>query len=548
MEFGLRYTNINNIPYGEQSLSGGQSYKDKSTGMKVRVIEENAYIPQIAVGVRDLLGTGLFSGEYIVASKRHTNFDFTLGMGWGQLGTRNNITNPFVTALGQNFATRDAAVVGSGGTPNQQYFHGPAALFGGVQYHTPWKNVVLKAEVDGNNYQQMPFGNTLPIKSIFNFGATYQMKNVDFTVGVLGNSQVMFGISLHERIDLLSTPKLAEAKPITVDLKSVGNYIPNNPSLRIGNDAVAPSSTTTTAATPANAVVVNAAANNQTQAPSIAGTQLLKVKQTARYNNTLLEFQTQTQWQVKDLQGNNTAWTVHLLDASGVFLRSRINRGVAILHRDAPSQIETFHIQFYNWGMLVSEVSINRKQWMLENTQLLPPSMRTKTIVSESTASIPADGGNPFFWSSKSPSFGLVSPGNSADTATVTEPSRSPQSASSAPMIDTLKHKPLQTNLGISYAQLVGGPDTPLLFSLGVRGDALYKFRENTWVTGTINTRLIDNFGKYNYDPPPTGLQPVRTDIRQYMTQSIATMPNLQLTNTGKLADNHFVSAYAGYL
>jgi hypothetical protein len=25
-------------------------------------------------------------------------------------------------------------------------------------------------------------------------------------------------------------------------------------------------------------------------------------------------------------------------------------------------------------------------------------------------------------------------------------------------------------------------------------------------------------------------------------------MPNLQLTNTGKLADNHFVSAYAGYL
>jgi hypothetical protein len=32
------------------------------------------------------------------------------------------------------------------------------------------------------------------------------------------------------------------------------------------------------------------------------------------------------------------------------------------------------------------------------------------------------------------------------------------------------------------------------------------------------------------------------------MTQSIATMPNLQLTNTGKLADNHFVSAYTGYL
>jgi hypothetical protein len=620
MEFGLRYTNINNIPYGEQSLSGGQSYKDKSTGMKVRVIEENAYIPQIAVGVRDLLGTGLFSGEYIVASKRHTNFDFTIGMGWGQLGTRNNITNPFVTAFGQNFATRDAAVVGSGGTANQQYFHGTAALFGGVQYHTPWNNLVLKAEVDGNNYQQMPFGNTLAIKSIFNFGATYQMKNTDFTVGVLGNNQVMFTLSLHERIDLLNTPKLAEAKPVPVELKSVGNYIPNNPSLRIGSDAAIPSSRTTTVAavtttatgvtttatptaatvaTPTNAAVVstavntavntevntavntavasstnttdgtavNAATPNQIQSSSLAGTQLLKVKQTARYDSTLREFQTQTQWKVKDLQGSGTAWTVHLLDASGVFLRSRINRGVAVLHRDAPSQIETFHIQFYNWGMLVSEVSINRTQWMLENTQLLPPSMRTPTIVAESTTNLPADGGNPFFWSPKPAAVGLAPASNSgvagdgaataaggagtaATTASTssTAPSRGLQSTGSQPMLDTLKHKPLQTNLGISYAQLVGGPDTPLLFALGVRADALYKFRENTWVTGTINTRLIDNFGKYNYDPPPTGLQPVRTDIRQYMTQSIATMPNLQLTNTGKLADNHFVSAYAGYL
>jgi hypothetical protein len=115
-------------------------------------------------------------------------------------------------------------------------------------------------------------------------------------------------------------------------------------------------------------------------------------------------------------------------------------------------------------------------------------------------------------------------------------------------MVDELNHKALETNLGVSYSQVVGSPSSPFLFAFGVKGDALYKFRENTWITGTVNARLVDNFGKYNYDPPPTGLQPVRTNIRQYMTQSIGTMPNLQLTNTGKLADNHFVSAYAGYL
>ena len=589
VEFIMRYTNINNIPYGEQSLSGGQTYKDKSTGLKVRLLKENAYIPELAVGVRDLLGTGLFSGEYFVASKRHSDFDFSLGMGWGQLGTRNNVTNPFVTAFGQNYATRPAVTTNQGGTSTGGFFHGTAALFGGVQYHTPWDNVVLKMEIDGNNYQQLPFSNTLPVKSIFNFGATYQMKNADFTVGSLGNSQVMFIVSLHERLDLLSTPKLAEAKAIPVDLKTVGSYTPTNPRLMLdlpsttnANKSNATSTamvtnkklettpkqntknnlaqkTSTVDSTANNSIASSSpnsngdtgTANNATgEAPSTANTSstasLSKVNITTQYNPTLLDFEMQTQWKVKGLQGNQRTWTVHLLDASGVFVRSRINRGVAVLHRDAPSQIETFQIQFYNWGMLVSEFSIDRKQWMLSQTQLLPPSQIHPSITTFNTATLPADGGNPFF--KKSVNSELSKPTQNSSPSLAPELALKEDASSAPTMVDELNHKPLQTNLGVSYSQVVGSPDSPFLFAFGVKGEALYKFRENTWITGTVNARLVDNFGKYNYDPPPTGLQPVRTDIRQYMTQSIGTMPNLQLTNTGKLADNHFVSAYAGYL
>jgi hypothetical protein len=557
VEFILRYTNINNIPYGEQSFSGGQTYKDKSTGFKVRLLKENAYLPEFAVGVRDLLGTGLFSGEYAVANKRYRDLDFTAGMGWGQLGTRNNITNPFVTAFGQNFATRDAAVVGQGGTPNQQYFHGNAALFGGVQYHTPWKNLVLKAEVDGNNYQQLPFGNTLPIKSIFNFGATYQMKNADFTVGVLGNSQVMFSISLYERLDTLNTPKLAEAKSVPVDLKTVGAYNPNqfsNPALFITANAPPAASATAVTAKNANDPVVIEAVASTSSKVSVSSTQnplstdarnvtpssvgLQKQIITTQYNSTLVDFEQQTQWQVKGLRGSGKVWTVHLQDASGVFLRSRINRGITVLHRDAPSAIETFQIQFYNWGMLVSEFQVDRKQWMLSQTQLLPPSVRYPSITSVDTAELPADGGNPFFRSPSRSSSSRAPSLIANDQGSNLEPV----------MIDKLDHKPYRTNIGISYAQIVGSPDAPFLFALGVKADGLYKFRENTWVTGTVNARLVDNFGKYVIDPAPTGLQPVRTDIRSYVTQSIATMPNLQITNTGKVANNHFVSGYAGYL
>jgi len=568
LEFILRYTNMNNVVYG--ASGGTQTNKDKSVGLKLRLLKENYYLPQVAVGVRDTLGTGLFSGEYFVANKRFNNFDLSGGIGWGQLGTRNNVTNPFVTAFGQNFATRSAGTSNQGGTPTGQFFHGTSALFGGVQYHTPWDNVVLKVEADGNNYQQLPYGETLPNKSIFNYGATYQTKNADFTLGVMGNSQVMFTISLHERLDLLNTPKLAEAKAVPVQLKPVGNYIPTNPALSLGQSNSSSLTNTnhesnTNSTNKTNKTLLGNTQSNVPQIYSISdskmgssvssASQLAAAEQTTvsqanttsalhldhevlttTYNQTLIDFEEQSQWQVKGLRGSSNTWTIHLLDASGVFLRSRINRGVAVLHRDAPSNIDTFQIQFYNWGMLVSEFTINRKQWMLSQTQLLPPSQRIAPITTASTAALPADGGNPFFEKS---SHGAASRSNAS--VGIRPPSQ-------PLMVDELNHKPLQTNLGISYAQVVGGPDSPLLFSLGVRGDAVYKFRENTWITGTINTRVIDNFGKYNYDPPPTGLQPVRTDIRQYMTQSIATMPNLQLTNTGKLANNHFVSAYAGYL
>ena len=560
VEFIMRYTNMNNVVY--TASGGSQTNKDKSTGLKVRLIKENYYLPEVAVGARDMLGTGLFSGEYFVASKRINDFDFTAGMGWGQLGTRNNVTNPFVTAFGPNYATRDQGTSNQGGTPTGQFFHGTAAMFGGVQYHTPWDNVVLKVELDGNNYQQLPYGETLPNKSIFNYGATYQMKNADFTLGILGNSQVMFTVSLHERLDLLSTPKLAEAKPVSVDLKSVGNYTPSNPALWINsantNPSTTPSSINTANKSNANTTIANrkienpgtaseaftqkttqSTASDLNSSPQNTYPTLSKQNITTAYNQTLINFEQQTQWQVKGLQGTANKWTVHLMDASGVFVRSRINRGVAVLHRDAPSQIETFQIQFYNWGMLVSEFSIDRKQWMLSQTQFLPPSEVRPSITTFNTASLPADGGNPFF----KKSINTATPNLAPDLALTGS-----ASADEPTMVDELKHKALQTNLGVSYSQVVGSPDSPFLFAFGVKGEALYKFRENTWITGTLNARLVDNFGKYNYDPPPTGLQPVRTDIRQYMTQSIGTMPNLQVTNTGKLADNHFVSAYAGYL
>ena len=87
LELGMRYTNISNRLYGP-SIAGEQSYKDKSSDIKWRVVDEAATHPAIAIGLRDPGGTGLFAGEYAVASKRWQNFDMSLGIGWGYLGAR----------------------------------------------------------------------------------------------------------------------------------------------------------------------------------------------------------------------------------------------------------------------------------------------------------------------------------------------------------------------------------------------------------------------------------------------------------------------------
>jgi hypothetical protein len=225
-------------------------------------------------------------------------------------------------------------------------------------------------------------------------------------------------------------------------------------------------------------------------------------------SQTLLDFQKQTGWSADSLKVKDNRWIIDLDNATGVFLTDRMNKGVGILHRDAPSNITEFTVQFYNWGLLVSTFDVNRTQWMLSQTQLLPPSKKIDPI-----ESIPVN---------------LASAKEGKD-------------------LGNLSHSPWQGELGMAYTQVLGGPDVPLLFALSAQGQGIYKFSQDAWLSSLVNVRLVDNFGKFNYDGP-TNLPPVRTNIRQYMTNSVATMPNLQATKTFQPANDHFASIYGGYL
>ncbi|MGV2989302.1 YjbH domain-containing protein [Vibrio sp. E150_011] len=155
LETTIRYTIVQGIPYSnDPSFSGDTDWADKGIDFKVRLWQETDYLPETSVGFRDFGGTGLFDGEFVAATKRYENFDFTLGMGWGYLGTRDNVPNPFCQ-VSDGFCTRASDTKGNGGMASyDRWFRGPAALFGGVEYQTPWQPLRFKLEYDSNDYSQ----------------------------------------------------------------------------------------------------------------------------------------------------------------------------------------------------------------------------------------------------------------------------------------------------------------------------------------------------------------------------------------------------------
>jgi hypothetical protein len=91
-----RFVSINGIPgfTSEEGQFGSNygRYKDKVVDVKARLWQESGWLPSVAIGASDLQGTGLFKGQYVVASKTfgaQRNFEATLGYGLqGYVGRR----------------------------------------------------------------------------------------------------------------------------------------------------------------------------------------------------------------------------------------------------------------------------------------------------------------------------------------------------------------------------------------------------------------------------------------------------------------------------
>ena len=207
MEATARYTDVRTRLYSQvDSFSGDQTLKDKGLDVKFRLWEESYYLPDISVGFRDFGGTGFFESEYVNASKSVGPFDFHLGVGWGYLGTADDITNPFCEVK-DSFCERPGGFSGRGGKVDyDQFFKGTTAFFGGVEYQTPWEPLTLKLEFEGNDYSRDRAGR-LEQDSRWNVGAVYRYKDFDFSLNYQRGNTIGFGVTYRFNMNTASQIK-----------------------------------------------------------------------------------------------------------------------------------------------------------------------------------------------------------------------------------------------------------------------------------------------------------------------------------------------------
>jgi hypothetical protein len=149
--------------------------RDRSFEVKFKLLEESEYLPDVSVGIRDLLGTGIWSSEYLAASKRiGENLDVTAGIGWGRLAERSVGSNPLIQ-LDSAFGVRESDI-GLGGTVSwKTFFRGPdIGAFGGLRYRIPQWRVDLLAAYNSDSYARERELGTLPDADPVSFGVEWE--------------------------------------------------------------------------------------------------------------------------------------------------------------------------------------------------------------------------------------------------------------------------------------------------------------------------------------------------------------------------------------
>lgn len=189
--------------------TGGDLY-DRSFDIAYQILTETSRRPSVAIGLRDVIGTGVYSGEYLVASKAVApGLTVSGGLGWGRLGTRGDLGSPF--------GDRPPNDVGEGGRlAVRQWFKGPVAPFVGVNWEITerWS---ASAEYSSDALETEKTLGLADPSSPMNFGLSYTTESGNrFTLAWLHGESIGFGAHFPLNPKRSAAPTGTEPGPVPV--------------------------------------------------------------------------------------------------------------------------------------------------------------------------------------------------------------------------------------------------------------------------------------------------------------------------------------------
>ena len=195
-------------------------YYDRSYEAKIRLLEESDYLPQIAFGIRDVAGTGVYGSEYIVGSKNFGLLDFTLGVGWGRLAGKGDFENPMKN-ISNRFEDRNDDIGKGGEFSFDNFFSGKkAGIFGGLTYNLPNYPLKVLAEYNPDEYVFRVDRGSKPPGSPYSFGLEWELFE-DLHLAANYKHDNEFGFKISASLNTKqTTPKYSERfYKSTLDMK-----------------------------------------------------------------------------------------------------------------------------------------------------------------------------------------------------------------------------------------------------------------------------------------------------------------------------------------
>ncbi|MGI3212191.1 YjbH domain-containing protein [Roseovarius tibetensis] len=202
----FRYSVLDNFTSG-----GTGTLYDRSFSLHYRIADETDLRPAFAIGLNDFLGTGVYSSEYLVATKTlGKSVRVSGGIGWGRLGGAGGFTNP-LGILDDRFETRPSRDFGVGGEIEAaQWFRGDMAFFGGIEWQATDK-LRLTAEYSSDDYPSED-PSAFRRDTQLNLGASYRITpTADLSLRYLYGSVI--GVQLTTAVNPAIRPNQSGREP-----------------------------------------------------------------------------------------------------------------------------------------------------------------------------------------------------------------------------------------------------------------------------------------------------------------------------------------------